>query len=100
MSKRDQRSTMPSADDDVFFVDDQGKVMLPEPKPVAAAAAPEPAPAPAAPVEPGILVDKFMRGGGPIEGAFVKCEKRVYGIRKLTRTQWAAEFERFKTQPR
>jgi len=62
-----------------------------------------PAPVPALVVdEPNSTVRTFCSGSlhDPIAKAFISCEERVHGTRKLTDAQWAQLFQEFKSAPR
>lgn len=52
--------------------------------------------------EPNSTVRTFCSGSlhDPITKAFISCEERVNGTRKLTDAQWAQLFQEFKSAPR
>ena len=51
---------------------------------------------------PNCTVRTFCSGSlhDPITKAFISCEERVYGTRKLTDAQWAQLLQEFKSAPR
>lgn len=87
-----------------------GKAKLDE-MPGEAVAVPEEAPAPVPKIvpaiapaldEPNSTVRTFCSGSlhDPITKAFISCEERVHGTRKLTDAQWAQLLQEFKSAPR
>jgi hypothetical protein len=105
MARRDKRRARDLDDvtsDDAAPAEEESSLIVPPAPPEPPA---EPAPATkVTPItrEPGVTLSVFARSHrGPIMKAFMQCERlQSTHTRKLTRTQWAAEFDAFVNKPR